>query len=322
MVLVAAVAPAHANPFEIVGLGSRRAALAQSGVASVDDMAALYYDPAGLVIRNESELALGLTAVYSHLAIDRVRAPLADGGGMQIGMRMRLHRRFAAGLAIHSAPRGTQLEVRNPAVPFYPQFRDRLSRSVVLAGVALDLKPAAVGVAFDLLDGFTHARAIVGAMYPLDTLRLGVTYHQRFALVDERARVHYSPHRVDIGIAYTEGLIASLDLGWANWSPYNGPFALDRVDYDDTFSVRFGLESGTTGIIFRGGYAFETSPVKTLLDGGKHTIAYGVGYTYEQLRIDGHTSVQIVGTRSLTEPVEVKGGGEVLIAGFTLTAGF
>lgn len=321
MVLAAAAGPAHANPFEIVGLGSRRAALAQSGVASVDDMAALYYDPAGLVIRNENELAFGLTAVYSHLAINRVRAPLADGGGMQLGMRARLHPRLAAGLAIHSAPRGTQLEVRDPAVPFYPQFRDRLSRSVILAGAALDLEPAAVGVAFDLLDGFTHARAILGAMYKLDTLRLGATYHQRFALVDELARVHYSPHRVDIGISYTEGLIASLDLGWANWSPYNGPFALDRVDYDDTFSVRFGLESGTTGLIFRGGYAFETSPVKTLLDGGKHTIAYGVGYKYKQLRADAHTSVQIVATRTLDEPA-VKSGGEIFIAGFTLTAGF
>ena len=312
---------AHANPLDIVGLGSRRAGVAQSGVASVDDMSALYYDPAGLVIRADSEVAVGMAGAYSHLALDRVRAPFADGGGLQIGMRAHLHDRIAIGLATHAAPEGTQLIVRDPAVPFYPLFRDRLSRSVLLAGAAVDLRPVAVGVSFDLIDGFERARAIVGATYKLGTIRIGATYHQRFALVDGTARLHYTPHRVSAGVTYTEGLIASLDIGWANWSAYRGPFERERIPYKDSFSVRFGLESGTTGTVFRGGYAFESSSVETLADGPKHTLAGGAGYTIDDLRIDAHVSVEIVGTRLFGDP-EVKSGGEVFGAGLTLTAGF
>ena len=314
-------APARANPLDIVGLGSRRAGVAQSGVASVDDMSALYYDPAGLVIRADSEVAVGFAAAYSHLALDRVRAPFADGSGVQIGMRAHLHKRIAIGMATHAAPEGTVLVVRDPAVPFYPQFRDRLSRSVLLAGAAVDLSPVAVGASFDLIDGFEHARAIVGATYNLGTIRVGATYHQRFALVDGTARLHYTPHRVTAGITYTEGLVASLDIGWANWSAYRGPFERERIPYKDAFTVRFGLESGTSGTVFRGGYAFESSSVQTLADGPKHTLAGGAGYTVGDLRIDAHVSVEIVGTRLFGDP-EVKSGGEVFGAGLTLTAGF
>lgn len=316
-----AASSAHANPLDIVGLGSRRAGVAQSGLASVDDISAVYYDPAGLVIREDSEAAVGIVGTYSHLALDGVRAPFADGGGVQLGIRAHLHRRIAVGIAAHGAPEGTQLVVRDPSVPFYPQFRDRLSRSVLLAGLAVDLRPVAAGVAFDLLDGFERARAIVGATYKVGSLRFGATYHQRFALVDGTARLHYTPHRAAIGISYLEGLVASLDIGWAHWSAYRGPFETERVDYKDAFTVRFGLESGTTGTVFRGGYAFESSSVETLADGPKHTLTGGVGYSYEQLRVDGHVSVEIVGTRTFGDP-EVKSGGEVFGAGLTLTTGF
>lgn len=319
--VAAAATPSHANPLDLVGLGSRRAAVAQSGVASVDDMSAVYYDPAGLVIRADSEVAVGITGAYSHLALDRVRAPFADGGGVQIGMRAHLHERFAIGLATHAASDGTQLVVRDPAVPIYPQFRDRLSRSVVLAGAAVDLHPAALGVSFDLTDGFERARAIVGATYKLGTIRIGAAYHQRFAFADGTARLHYTPHRVDAGITYSEGLVASLDVGWAHWSAYRGPFERVRIPYEDAFIVRFGVESGTTGTVFRGGYSFESSSVETLADGPKHTLAGGVGYTVDQLRVDAHVSVEIVGTRLYGDP-EVKSGGEVFGAGLTLTAGF
>lgn len=316
-----AASTAQANPLDIVGLGSRRAGVAQSGVASVDDMAAVYYNPAGLVLRADSEVAVGVAGAYSHLALDGARAPFADGGGVQLGMRAHLAKRFAAGLAVHSAPDGTELVVRDPDEKFYPQFRDRLSRSVLLVGVAVDLRPAAIGVSFDLLDGFEHARAILGATYKLGTVRIGAAYHQRFALEDGTARLHYTPHRVDVGITYTEGLVTSLDVGWAHWSAYRGPFETERVDYKDAFTVRFGVESDTTGTIFRGGYSFESSSVETLADGAKHTLTGGVGYAYEKLRVDAHLAVEIVGTRRFGDP-EVKSGGEVFGTGLTLTAGF
>jgi hypothetical protein len=52
---------------EIVGLTSRHAAQANTGIALVDDAAALYYDPAGLVARPGIDLVLGTIGAYSRI---------------------------------------------------------------------------------------------------------------------------------------------------------------------------------------------------------------------------------------------------------------
>ncbi len=230
------------------------------------------------------------------------------------------------------------------------------------------------------------ARVLAGAQWQLTpSLRLGAVYRQRFEVpvetrtkavvggevidVDLRTSGHFTPHQLGAGIAWqTDELAATLDLGYALWSGYPGPYArptapvpgrAPEVPFEDTFSARAGLESLTDeGVVFRGGYGFETSAVPkdqrgvtNLLDGAKHTVAFGAGYVWNRLRLDAHVQVQIVTTRRTVKDVydgtgpydpytsvrdedpdlagtqssnpgfpSIKSGGEVLSAGVTLEA--
>jgi long-subunit fatty acid transport protein len=135
------------------------------------------------------------------------------------------------------------------------------------------------------------------------------------------------------------------------------PAQAPHVPFEDTFSVRAGLESvANEGVVFRGGYGFEQSPVPAnqtgvtnLLDGNKHTVGLGAGYLWKRLRVDAHVQFQIVTTRQLKKTAydnmgtydpytsvrdenpnasgiqssnpgypSLKSGGEVLSAGITL----
>jgi hypothetical protein len=198
----------------------------------------------------------------------------------------------------------------------------------------------------------TVARIIAGALWDVaPAWRLGLVYHQRYETpfattattevagepidLDLRAAGQFTPHAVVAGVAWSPGpLVAALDLGYARWSDYAGPFVhVDSqlpligpvpgqtpvVPFDDTVAVRLGLEStvdGAGGVIFRGGYGFQTSPVPAhqtgvtnLLDGPHHTVAVGLGYAWpaalggKGVRLDAHLQLQIVGGRTLTKRV-------------------
>lgn len=236
----------------------------------------------------------------------------------------------------------------------------------------------------------TVARAIAGVHWQLSSsLRLGAVYRQRFEIpfstsaqtivagepidIDLRAAGQFTPHQVAAGIAWaSEDFTAALDVGWASWSGYPGPYVKvdsrlplvgpvpgqpPHVPFRDTISVRAGLESpASEGVAFRGGYGFESSPVPrnqrgvtNLLDGTKHTIAFGGGYAWQRLRVDAHVQIQLVSTRRSTKTVydgtgdydpytsvrdedamtagtqisnpgypTIKSGGEVVSAGFTV----
>jgi hypothetical protein len=362
--VVALSAPAAASPLDIVGLGARHAGEANAGLAAVDDATALYYNPAGLVrrpectrevlpegdhdesldpscaIRDRGDLIVGVAGAYSHLAIDGLRAPFADAGGAQLAGRVRLANRFAVGFAFHGPSQGGEhAVVRDPQVPLYPYYRDRLSRPVLLVGAAADLgRGKSLGVAFDLAAGVAHAKAIVGATVPISqTLAVGIVWRQRFAIVDEPtgARVHYTPHTVLAGVTLTNDAVrASLDAGFAHWSAYEGPFATSttaRVRYTSCEQVRFGLESNKdAGIAFRIGYALETAAIPeaqadaNLLDGFKQTVAGGASYAAGRMRIDAQVATQIVSTRTMTMPDDstLKSGGEIFMGGLSLAVSY
>ena len=207
---VLAGAPAHANPLEVLGLTSRHAAQANAGVATADDAAALYYDPAGLVASPGKDLSLGTIGAYSKLD----STALHDRLGVQLAMRAPLplrgplEGRLVVGIAMHLLPHEiARIIAPAPDQPFYPAFSDRLSRIVVLPGVAVRLTDRiAVGAAVDVLGGLagpivaaegatraidarvdervgTIARVIAGATVQVsEALRLGAVYHQRFEL--------------------------------------------------------------------------------------------------------------------------------------------
>jgi long-subunit fatty acid transport protein len=188
------------------------------------------------------------------------------------------------------------------------------------------------------------ARAIAGVHYQLsDTVRIGAVYRQRsdipFSMTMQmmvdgepidlavRAAGQYTPHQVATGIVWTtEAFATSLDIGWAKWSDYAGPYARavgelpevgevvaqpPEVPFANTITVRAGIESLTTdGAVYRGGYGYESSPVPrnqqgvtNLLDGTKHIVAFGGGYVWHNVRLDAHVQLQLVSNRTSTKTV-------------------
>lgn len=193
----------------------------------------------------------------------------------------------------------------------------------------------------------TIARVIAGvAVQVTPALRLGATFRQRFEVafatiadtevagepidLDLRASGQFTPHQLVVGAAYRQGgARGELDVTYARWSSYPGPFvavnsalplvgplagALPDVPFRDTVTVRLGGELATSdALTLRGGYAFETSPipaeqpgVTNLMDGPKHTIATGVGLGWtraggKRARLDLHVAAQLVGARTLTK---------------------
>lgn len=148
----------------------------------------------------------------------------------------------------------------------------------------------------------------------------------------------FTPHTFVLGQAWHPGVVdLSLDLQYARWSGYPGPFVavdsnlplvgplagvLPEVPWKDTFGARLGAEGHLPGdrvdLTLRGGYGFETSPVPAsqpgttnLLDGPKHTLAIGLGLGFRaggrRLRIDLHAQAQLVGARTLRKTISPSG---------------
>ncbi len=189
------------------------------------------------------------------------------------------------------------------------------------------------------------ARLIAGVTWAARAdLRLGLALHQRFEIpfatvartevagepidLDLAASGQFSPAQATVGATWSHaGSHLSLDVTYARWSTYPGPFvavksalplvgplaaALPAVPWHDTFAARTGGELALGALTLRAGYGFETSPVPAdqpgvtnLLDGPKHTIGLGAGWSWpravggKELRLDVHLQTQVVGQRRL-----------------------
>ncbi len=197
------------------------------------------------------------------------------------------------------------------------------------------------------------ARLIVGVTWaPRADLRLGLAVRQRFDVpfatvartevagepidLDLRASGQFSPAQATLGATWSRAASRlSLDVTYARWSTYAGPFvevksalplvgplaaALPAVPWHDTFAARTGGELDVGRVVFRAGYGFETSPVPAvqpgvtnLLDGPKHTVGLGGGWRWPRafggkgLRVDYHIQVQLVGARRLRKTILAAG---------------
>ncbi len=197
------------------------------------------------------------------------------------------------------------------------------------------------------------ARIIAGVTWsPRHDLRLGLAVRQRFDVpfatiartevagepidLDLRASGQFSPAQATLGATWAPaGARLSLDVTYARWSTYPGPFvevksalplvgplaaALPAVPWRDTFGARIGGELELDRVTLRGGYGFETSPVPgaqpgitNLLDGPKHTVGLGVGWGFpravagKSLRLDVHVQTQLVGQRRLQKSILAPG---------------
>ncbi len=169
--------------------------------------------------------------------------------------------------------------------------------------------------------------------------------------LDVDAEGLFTPHTVVVGAAWrVRHLVASLDVSWAHWSGWRGPYVTvegvlpivgainsqpPKPAFSDTGGVRAGMEWTRPFARFdfklRGGYGFESSPAPTnqpdtrLLDGNKHRLALGLGISGRAgrviLRADAHAQMDLLQPTTLhgTDGATTSGGGFVWAAGCTLT---
>lgn len=191
----------------------------------------------------------------------------------------------------------------------------------------------------------TIARLIAGASWsPSPAVRLGAVFRQRFELpfatqaatevagepidLDLEATGQFSPATVALGATWMAGpATVSLDVSYARWSTYDGPFVavkselplvgplaaeLPVVPWNDTLGARLGVEGDVSSeVTLRGGYATETSPVPAdqpgvtnLLDAPKHIVAVGLGLRSHRsggkaVRIDLYAQAHLLPSRRL-----------------------
>jgi hypothetical protein len=227
------VAPAHANPAEVFGFGSRQAAQAGAGVASVDDMAAPLVNPAGLARNRGKRLTLGAQGAYANLQINDRRTGLTDPAGGIFGLTApaplggKLAGRLHVGLGMYVLPGGiARIVARFPDEPFYPYYQGRTERLVIVPGLGVRVTDcievgvatnfmAGLGGALEASEGATRAldtrvdekvpsvaRVIAGVSWrPLEALRVGLVFRQRFEVpFATRAEIEVAGEPIDLDL--------------------------------------------------------------------------------------------------------------------------
>jgi long-subunit fatty acid transport protein len=159
----------------------------------------------------------------------------------------------------------------------------------------------------------------------------------------------FTPHTVVLGAAWrVRQFVASLDVSWAHWSAWRGPYVTvdgalplvgaihsqpPPINFSDTGGVRAGLEwtreFTRLDLKLRGGYGFESSPAPAeqmqtrLLDGAKHRLALGLGLHGHlgrvTLRGDLHGQMDLLQPVTLHDPAATHGSGFAWASGFTFT---
>jgi long-subunit fatty acid transport protein len=147
----------------------------------------------------------------------------------------------------------------------------------------------------------------------------------------------YTPDHFVWGVAYRPrpGTTLGLDVTWARWSAWGGPFIhvestlplagdlvgeLPAVPFSDTVAVHLGGEQRLPlghrlELAVRAGYGFDQSPipatqagVTNLMDGPKHLATCGLGVKLRRVlpwtvTLDAHLGVQLVGHRTYTKRI-------------------
>jgi long-subunit fatty acid transport protein len=76
---------AHANPYELFGFTPRAVGLAMSNVALSDDLAASFYNPAGMLGHTKTEIGIGIDYSAMSLYVDRAYVGQVAGYNLQNG---------------------------------------------------------------------------------------------------------------------------------------------------------------------------------------------------------------------------------------------
>ncbi len=224
---------AQASPADVFGLGSRHAAQAGAGVASVDDMAAPLVNPAGLARSRGKRLTLGAQGAFANLHINDRRTGLSDPVGAIFGLTAPaplggvLADRIHVGLGMYLLPGAiARIVARFPDEPYYPYYQGRTERLVIVPGIGVRVaRRIEVGLAANFLAGLGGslqasegptralearvdekvpgvARVIAGAAWqPLDALRVGLVFRQRFEVpFATRAETEVAGEPIDLDL--------------------------------------------------------------------------------------------------------------------------
>lgn len=199
-------------------------------------------------------------------------------------------------------------------------------------------------------------RLTAGVRYDWRFLHVGLTYRQQFSMrfktdsynfvagtdlnLNIDAEGLFSPHTVVLGLGAspTERLTVGLDLSYAVWSQYKGPFVtvssllplvgtlvgdVPQVPFKDSVAVRAGVEYRVAlpkgiHLPLRLGLGFESSPVPeqpgrtNMLDGHKLVVSGGVGVDLGTLMgrrvwVDLHLRLHAVLPRVFEKKIVVPG---------------
>jgi len=197
-------------------------------------------------------------------------------------------------------------------------------------------------------------RVVAGLRYTWRWLNLGFAYRQQFSMpfktdsfnfvaggdlnLNVDAQGLFTPHTFVLGMAVKsqKGLSVALDLSYALWSLWRGPFVdvtsvlplvgnlvgdTPQVEFKDVFAVRVGAEYRVSlprklVLPLRVGVGFETSPVPdqpgrtNLLDGHKLMFSLGGGLDLGRLLkrrvwVDVHLRLHVLVPRTIRKKISV-----------------
>ena len=229
LAVAAAVAPAHANPADVIGLGARAVGMGGAQVANVEDSTAGYYNPAMLASFDDIHIDVGYQLAVPRVGANGERFPVDRSQGIAAGIAVPgqiAGNRLAIGASMFLPDQQVTRTRTLPAErPRFVAYDNRPQRLLLAAVAAYELLPGlqiGAGVAYMAsTNGSVELEGLVGFPNPaVSDLDLSID-------VDVKT-IRY-PHA---GIAWR--VTPRLTLG----ASYRGGF---RLVIDQTVKVRGDL---------------------------------------------------------------------------------
>lgn len=227
-----------ASPLDVFGLGARATAMGGAQVATAQDHAAVYYNPALLTVRKKTHVGLTLQFVAPNLSIDRLpgSSERADGGrdtalpqnnldltaGLVFPVGGLIDDRFAVGfVAVLPLLHSTRLAAHDPATPQLPMYEAQADQLVMIPALAFEV--------FDELSVGAGAQVLVALSGRTDASFDTAT--RRVERRDLRTELDSTTAPV-LGLSWRPSASLSVGLG------YRGALALEYrlpivFDFDD-----------------------------------------------------------------------------------------
>jgi len=217
---------AHASPASLYGLGARWSAMGGAGVATANDFAACFYNPAGLARARTGSVEVGLLLHAGWLSVPGgtrgVGGPADAVLGLSVPLPLKrwLARRIWFGLAFTTPPnRLARLTAPMPSDIFYPYYENRGDRLMILPGLAARVidRPSwgrlTVGVAANVLANLSGV--VVAEQGAARSIQARVS-EKLSTLVRVNAGVDYAFGDWSVALAYRQAFAIRMTTTSAN----------------------------------------------------------------------------------------------------------